>query len=162
MANDLNQCQFIGRLGKDPEVSYMPSGRAVCKISIAVGKSWKAKDTGQKQERTTWVPIVAFDKLAEIMGEYLRKGAQVFVSGEFTVRKWQDQSGNDRYTTEVIASSMQMLSRNESGNNNAASYEDDAAYQERMARNPPASNSAPMADFEDDIPFDVFERRSIA
>lgn len=165
MANDLNQCQFIGRLGKAPEVSYLPSGRAVCKISIAVSKSWKAKDTGQKQERTTWVPIVAFDKLAEIMGEYLKKGAQVFISGEFLVRKWQDQSGADRYTTEIVASDMQMLDSRPSGGSAHASGYDDYQYQQQAARQPgnqPHTTGGPQSDFDDDIPFAQFERGTIA
>lgn len=109
MANDLNLCQFIGRLGKDPEISAMANGTAVAKISIAVGESWKDKASGQKQERTTWVPVVAFGRLAEVMGQYLTKGSKVYLSGKFSTRKWQGQDGQDRYTTEIIANEMQML-----------------------------------------------------
>lgn len=113
--SDLNQCNFIGRLGKDPETRYMPNGNAVTNFSIAVGEQWKDKATGQKQEKTEWVNISAFGKLAEIMGQYLVKGSQVLISGKLTTDKWQDNDGNDRYTTKVIANTMQMLgSRDES------------------------------------------------
>ncbi len=109
MSNDLNLCQFIGRLGNDPEQKAMPNGNAVTNMSIAVGEQWKDKNTGQKQEATEWVRVVAFGKLAEIMGQYLNKGSKVYVSGKMKTRKWQDQSGNDRYSTEIIAKDMQML-----------------------------------------------------
>jgi len=108
MPNDLNLCQFIGRLGKDPETSATPSGTTVTKVSIAVGEQWKDK-AGQKKESTTWVSVVAFGKLAEIMGQYLKKGSKVYLSGKMSTRKWQDKSGQDRYTTEIIAGDMQML-----------------------------------------------------
>jgi len=108
MSNDLNLCQFIGRLGKDPETSATPSGTTVTKVSIAVGEQWKDK-AGQKKESTTWVSVVAFGKLAEIMGQYLKKGSKVYLSGKMSTRKWQDKSGQDRYTTEIIAGDMQML-----------------------------------------------------
>lgn len=103
MSNDLNQCNFIGRLGKDVEVRYAPSGDAVASFSIAVG--WKGKD----KEGTEWVPVVAHGKLAEICGKYLSKGSKVFVSGRFNTRKWQDKEGNDRYTTQINIDQMQML-----------------------------------------------------
>lgn len=107
MAKDLNDCKFTGRLGKEPDTRYQASGAAVCNISIAVQKSWK-KD-GVKQERTTWVPVTAFGKLAEIMGQYLKSGSRVLITGEFIVDKWQDRDGNDRYTTKIIANDMIML-----------------------------------------------------
>jgi single-strand DNA-binding protein len=109
MANDLNLCQFIGRLGKDPQTAFTPNGTAVTKLSIAVGEQWKDKQSGQKQERTTWVPVVAFGRLAEVMGEYLKKGSQIYLSGKFSVRKWKAEDGSDRWTTEIVASEMQML-----------------------------------------------------
>lgn len=112
--NDLNLCQFIGRLGQDPDVKYMPNGKAVANISIACSKSWKDQN-GQQQEKTTWVNVTAYERLAEIIGEYLKKGSQVYMSGALNVRKWQDQSGNDRYTTEIIANQMQMLSSKQQG-----------------------------------------------
>ncbi|WP_024602889.1 single-stranded DNA-binding protein [Pseudoalteromonas sp. TB41] len=109
MANDLNQANFIGRLGKDPEIRYTQSGQAAASFSIAVGSKWKDKNTGQQKENTEWVNLVAFGKLAEIMGEYLRKGSQIFVTAKFRTRKWQDQSGADRYTSEFVVENMQML-----------------------------------------------------
>jgi single-strand DNA-binding protein len=146
VANDLNQCNFIGRLGKDPEVLHMPSGDAVTNMSIAVGKSWKNK-SGEKQEQTTWVPIVVFGKLAEIAGLYLRKGSRIHVTGEFRVRKWQDQQGSDRYATEIVAEDILMLD----GKPQEGAAPRPAA-QPRSA--PPAQQSAPDFDgFDDDIPF---------
>ena len=103
MATDLNRCEFIGRLGKDPEVRYAASGDAVCNFSIAVG--YKAKE----KETTEWVRIVAFGKLAGICSDYLKKGSQVFIAGRLTTRKWQNKDGVDQYTTEVVADQMQML-----------------------------------------------------
>ena len=116
MSNDLNQCNFIGRLGKSPEVAFMPNGDAVCNFTIAVGEQYKDKQTGQKVENTNWVRVVAFRRLAEIIGEYLNKGSKIYISGKFRERKWQDKDGQDRYTTEIIASNMQMLdSKGDSG-----------------------------------------------
>lgn len=138
MSNDLNKCLFIGRLGADPEVRHMSSGKAVANFRIAVGSRWKDKQTGDKKEQTEWVSIVAFDKLGEICGDYLRKGSQVFVEGAMKTRKWQDKEGTDRYSTEVIASQMQMLGPGK-------------PQTERQQRQEPASESAP--DFDDDIPF---------
>ena len=109
MAYDLNRCEFIGRLGKDPELRRLPSGDAVANLSIAVGKSWTDKASGEKKEETTWVPLTMFGKLAEIAGEYLKKGAQIYVAGEFHVRKYQDKQGSDRWATEVRVDKMQML-----------------------------------------------------
>lgn len=106
--SDLNQCQFIGRLGKDPEIRYAPSGDAVANFSVASSQKWKDKN-GEKQEKTEWVRLVAFGKLAEIVGEYLKKGAQVYVSGRMQTRKYTDKDGVERYTTEVVLDQMQML-----------------------------------------------------
>ena len=110
--NDLNYCSFIGRLGKDIDLRYTSDQKPIANFSIAVGESWKAK-SGEKQEKTTWVNIVIFGKLAEIAGQYLKKGSKVFISGKFQVRKWEDSSGNDRYNTEIVldsfTGSMQML-----------------------------------------------------
>lgn len=108
MANDLNQCTFIGRLGKDPEVRSFPSGDKVVNISIAVGKTWKDKESGDKKESTTWVPVSFFGKTAEIVGEYCKKGSQILVVGEFVVRKYQ-KDGEDRYATEIRGERMQLL-----------------------------------------------------
>ena len=103
MSNDLNRCEFIGRLGKDPEVRFTASGEAICNFSIAV--SWKTKD----KDGTEWVKITSFGKLAGICGDYLKKGSQVFIAGRMTTRKWQNKDGVDQYTTEVVADQMQML-----------------------------------------------------
>lgn len=108
MSNDLNQCAFIGRLGKDVEMRYMPDGKAVASFSIAVGSQWKSKD-GDKQESTEWVNISAFGKLAEIVGEYLAKGSQVYVSGKMKTDKYTDKAGVDKYSTKIIADNIQML-----------------------------------------------------
>lgn len=140
MAKDLNDCKFTGRLGKDPDVRYQPSGAAVCNISIAVQKQWKKN--GEKQERTTWVPVTAFGKLAEIMGEYLKSGSRVLISGEFIVDKWQDRDGNDRWTTKIIANDMVMLDSRPSNDQNKQNQEQ------------PSSNQGNgFDDFDDDIPW---------
>lgn len=165
MANDLNQCNFIGRLGNDPETKYLANGDAVTNFSIACGESWKDKQTGQKQERTEWINVVAWRKLGEICGEYLRKGSQVMISGKFTTEKWQDQSGNDRYSTKIIANNMQMLG-NRDDNSNAADpapkYQQQAAAQQpvqqpsmeqQAGHNHQSAPSPASSEFEDDIPF---------
>ena len=105
----LNQCNFIGRLGNDPEVRYLPDGKSAATISIGCSEKWRDKQTGEQKERTEWVRCVSFGKLAEVMGEYLRKGSLVYVSGKMQTKKWQDNSGQDRYTTEIIISEMKML-----------------------------------------------------
>lgn len=105
----VNKVILIGNLGQDPETKYMPNGGAVTNITIATSESWKDKQTGEQQERTEWHRIVFFNRLAEIAGEYLRKGAKVYVEGRLQTRKWQDSNGEDRYTTEIVANEMQML-----------------------------------------------------
>ncbi|MCY7296809.1 single-stranded DNA-binding protein [Alteromonas sp. a30] len=108
MAKGINKVILVGNLGQDPEVKYMPNGNAVTNISIATSESWKDQ-SGQPQERTEWHRVVMFRKLAEIAGQYLRKGSQVYIEGKLQTRKWQDQGGQDRYTTEIVADNMQML-----------------------------------------------------
>ncbi|MCB1875562.1 MAG: single-stranded DNA-binding protein [Chromatiales bacterium] len=105
----VNKVILIGNLGNDPEVRYMPSGGAVANVSIATSETWKDKQSGDQQERTEWHRVVFFNRLAEIVGEYLRKGAKVYVEGSLRTRKWQGQDGQDRYTTEIVAAEMQML-----------------------------------------------------
>lgn len=105
----VNKVILVGNLGNDPETKYMPSGGAVTNISVATSEQWKDKQTGQPQERTEWHRVVFFNRLAEIAGEYLRKGSKVFIEGSLRTRKWQGQDGQDRYTTEIVASEMQML-----------------------------------------------------
>jgi single-strand DNA-binding protein len=105
----VNKAILVGTLGKDPEQRYMPNGNAVCNISVATSEQWKDKQTGEKQERTEWHRVSMFGKLAEIAGEYLRKGSQVYLEGKIQTRKWQDKEGKDRYSTEIVADTMQML-----------------------------------------------------
>jgi single-strand DNA-binding protein len=109
MARGINKVILVGNLGKDPEIKYTASGGAVANLTIATADSWNDKQTGEKVEKTEWHRVVAFQRLAEIMGEYLKKGSQVYIEGKLQTRKWQDQSGQDRYTTEIVASDMQML-----------------------------------------------------
>jgi single-strand DNA-binding protein len=146
MAN-LNQCNFIGSLGKDPEQRFFPDGTAVCNFSIAVNETWKDKN-GDKQERVTWIPIQATHKLAEICSQYLKKGSSVFVSGKFTTRKWQDKDGQDRYTTEIRADAMQMLGSKQDGGERSSAPARPAA--QRQAAAPVGSG---FDDMDDDIPF---------
>ncbi|HBF43431.1 MAG TPA: single-stranded DNA-binding protein [Desulfobacteraceae bacterium] len=105
----INKVILVGRLGRDPEVKYTPSGAAVANFSIATSEQWKDKETGEKQERTEWHKIVAWRRLGEICGEYLHKGSQIYIEGRLQTRSWEDRDGNKRYTTEVIAQNMQML-----------------------------------------------------
>ena len=107
--NGVNLVILLGNLGEDPEVKYSTGGRAVCNISLATNKSWTDKESGEKIEKTEWHRVVFFGRLAEIVGEYLKKGSSVYVEGEIQTRKWQDDSGHDRYTTEIVAKNMQML-----------------------------------------------------
>ena len=143
MANDLNHCAFIGRLGKDPETRYMPSGDAVTNISLAVGEQWKSKD-GDKQERTEWIRCCAFGKLAEIMGEYLMKGSQCYVSGKLRTRKWTTRDGQDRYSAEIVVDQMQMLGGKSENRGGGGGYNAPAAREQAPAAQP---------DYDDDVPF---------
>jgi len=148
MGKGINKVTIVGNLGNDPEVKQLPSGGAVTNISVATSESWKDKQTGQQQERTEWHRIVFFNRLAEIAGEYLKKGSQVYVEGSLRTRKWQDQSGQDRYTTEIVGNEMQMLGGRQDGSAGAD-------HQAPAQRKTPASQApAPaMEDFDDDIPF---------
>lgn len=116
MARGINKVILIGNIGQDPEVKYLPSGGAVTNVSLATSETWKDKNTGQPQERTEWHRVVFFNRLGEIAGEYLRKGSKVYIEGSLRTRKWQAQDGTDRYTTEIVASELQMLDgRDDSG-----------------------------------------------
>ena len=108
-ARGVNKVIIVGNLGADPDTRYMPSGSAVTNLSVATNESWKDKQTGEQKDRTEWHRVAMFGRLAEIAAEYLRKGSQVYIEGKLRTRKWQDQQGNDRYTTEIIADEMQML-----------------------------------------------------
>lgn len=105
----VNKVILVGNLGKDPEIRYTQNGAAICNLTLATSETWKDKNTGEQRESTEWHKVVAFQRLAEIMGEYLKKGSKVYVEGKLQTRKWQDQQGHDRYTTEVVADNMQML-----------------------------------------------------
>jgi len=154
----VNKVILIGNLGRDPEVRYMPDGGAITNISIATTENWKDKN-GEKQEKTEWHRVAFFGKLAEIAGEYLKKGSQVYVEGRLQTRKWQDKDGNDKYTTEIVADRMQMLgSRQGMGGAGAGAGEREAPERGESAR--PAGKPAgakpagsKFDDFEDDIPF---------
>ena len=114
MASGVNKAIIVGNLGEDPKTSVLPQGGAVTNFSVATSESWKDKNTGQMQERTEWHKVVMFNRLAEVAGEYLSKGSKVYVEGKIQTRKWKDQSGQDRYTTEIVGSQMQMLDSKES------------------------------------------------
>lgn len=109
MTRGVNKVIIVGNLGNDPDTRYMPSGSAVTNLSVATNESWKDKQTGEQKERTEWHRVAMFGRLAEIAAEYLRKGSQIYIEGKLRTRKWQDQNGNDRWSTEIIADEMQML-----------------------------------------------------
>jgi single-strand DNA-binding protein len=164
MARGINKVILIGNCGGDPETRYLPSGGAVTNITVATSESWKDKQSGQPQERTEWHRVVFFNRLAEIAGEYLRKGSKVYIEGGLRTRKWQDKDGQDRYTTEIVANEMQMLdSRGAGGGAPAGDNYETSAAPARQSSAPsrpapaPAKNEAPPAgnfdDFDDDIPF---------
>jgi len=159
MARGINKVILIGNLGNDPETKYMPSGGAVTNITVATSESWKDKTSGQAQERTEWHRVVFFNKLAEIAGEYLRKGSKVYIEGSLRTRKWQDQSGQDRYTTEIVANEMQMLDSRGAGGGASSDYDNapsPSRPQSKPAQSAPARNDAPppnFDNFDDDIPF---------
>lgn len=154
MARGINKVILVGTLGRDPEVKYMPSGGAITNVSIATSDQWKDKQSGERQERTEWHRVVFFNRLAEIAGEYLRKGQQVYVEGRLQTRKWQGQDGQDRCTTEIIANDMQMLGGRPGGGMGSGSYEDEAPPRQQQSS---GGNSQPpdrgFEDFDDDIPF---------
>ncbi len=153
----VNKVILIGNLGRDPETRYMPDGGAVTNVSIATTETWKDKN-GEKQEKTEWHRVAFFGKLAEIAGEYLKKGSQVYVEGRLQTRKWQDKDGQDKYTTEIVADRMQMLGSRQGMGGADRGAEREAPEREgggRAAGAKPASKPAggKFDDFEDDIPF---------
>ena len=148
MARGINKVILIGNLGQDPETKSLPSGSAVTNIRVATTEGWKDKQTGEKKEATEWHSVVFFDRMAEIAGQYLKKGSKVYIEGSLRTRKWQDKNGNDRYTTEIRATDMQMLDSKGGGGGGGGSYERPAKSE--------TSSAAPVAEksFEDDdIPF---------
>jgi len=167
----INKVILIGNLGQDPEVRYMPNGGAVANLTLATSESWRDKQTGETKERTEWHRVVIFGKLAEIAAEYLKKGSQVYIEGALQTRKWQDQSGQDRYTTEVVVNIggvMQMLGgrqgggemsqggqgswgQPQSGGNQFSGGQQSSAPANKPSA--PAASNEPPIDFDDDIPF---------
>ncbi|MCK5359311.1 MAG: single-stranded DNA-binding protein [Gammaproteobacteria bacterium] len=152
MARGVNKVILVGTCGKDPETRYMPSGGAVSSISVATNESWKDKQTGEKQERTEWHNITFFGRLGEIAGEYLKKGSQVYIEGSLRTEKWQDKQGQDRYTTKIIASEMQMLGGRPGGSGTSDWSSQQPAQNNTSAPAAPAS-APPSDDFDDDVPF---------
>ncbi len=152
MARGVNKVILIGNMGKDPDIRYMPSGAAAANCSLATSESWRDKNTGEMQEKTEWHNIVFFGRLAEIVGEYCKKGSKVYVEGRLQTRKWQDKNGNDRYTTEIVANEMQMLDSRGSGDYSAGNQQ---SYSGGQAQSAPQQPAPAMAndDFDDDIPF---------
>jgi single-strand DNA-binding protein len=157
MARGVNKVILVGNLGKDPEMKYTASGAAIANITIATSDSWNDKQTGERVEKTEWHRIVAFQRLAEIMGEYLKKGSQVYIEGKLQTRKWQDQNGQDRYTTEVVANDMKMLG-SRGGDAGAGARPQGGGGGGGFRNNPPAQQAPAQTgtnnDFDDDdIPF---------
>jgi len=164
MARGINKVILVGNLGKDPEVRYANNGSAIANISIATTESWKDRNTGEQQERTEWHRVVMFNRLGEIAGEYLKKGSQVYIEGKLQTRKWQDQSGQDRYTTEIVANEMQMLggrAGSDMGQGGGGGFQPRQQSQapqqsqqpQQQAAPQPAAQPQPSNDFDDDIPF---------
>ena len=149
MARGVNKAIIVGTLGQDPEVRYTANGSAVANLRVATNESWKDRQTGEQQERTEWHSIVMWGKLAEIAQQYLKKGSQAYFEGRIQTRKWQDQSGNDRYSTEIVANEMQMLGGR--GGGGGAPMESGGGGQSQSA--PTKPETAPMDDGFDDIPF---------
>ena len=158
----VNKVILVGNLGRDPETRFAPSGSAICNITLATSRNWKDKSSGEKREETEWHRVVFYDKLAEIAGEYLKKGRPVYVEGRLKTRKWTDKDGVEKYTTEIIAEEMQLLGGREGGGGGGA---DDEGYSRNREadsgrapsrRAPAAAASKPASDFsdmDDDIPF---------
>ncbi|MCL0015636.1 single-stranded DNA-binding protein [Providencia sp. PROV254] len=148
----VNKVILIGHLGNDPEIRYIPNGGAVANLTLATSETWRDKQSGEMREKTEWHRVIIFGKLAEVAGEYLKKGSQVYIEGQLQTRRWQDQSGQDRYTTEVVVNiggTMQML-----GNGNSNNNGNQTGNKSTSSPNQQYSNQTePPMDFDDDIPF---------
>jgi single-strand DNA-binding protein len=164
----INKVILIGNLGRDPEVRYTPNGAAICNITIATSRNWKDKNSGEKMEETEWHRVVFYDRLAEIAGEYLKKGRSVYVEGRLKTRKWQDKDGVEKYTTEIIADNMQLLGGRDGGGGAGGDEGGGGGYSRssqgggggersapasRPASKPAAKSSTGFDDMDDDIPF---------
>ncbi|MBK5912984.1 single-stranded DNA-binding protein [Rhodocyclus purpureus] len=159
----VNKAIIVGNLGRDPEIRYLPNGEAVCNVTVATSESWKDKNTGEKKEMTEWHRVVFYRRLAEIAGQYLKKGSSVYIEGRIRTRKWQDKEGQERYTTEIEANEMKMLGSRQ-GMGSPSGGDDsygEPSYGGSMPSSAPAAapRSAPAArkpsfdDMDDDIPF---------
>ncbi len=151
----VNKVILVGNLGRDPETRYAPSGDAICNVNLATTDTWKDKQTGEKKEATEWHRVVFFGRLAEIAGQYLKKGSQIYVEGSLRTRKWQDKDGQDRYTTEIRGDEMKMLGSRQ-GMGDAPPRESGSAPAAAPASRPaatPAASSSGFGDMDDDIPF---------
>lgn len=160
MARGINKVILLGHLGRDPEVKYIPNGNAVANITIATSESWKDKNTGQQQDRTEWHRVVLFGKIAEIAGQYLKKGSLVYIEGQLQTRKWTDQSGQDRYTTEIVVNhqgTMQMLDRKNAALGETGDFDMNQdgpqGHQQQPQPVPTKESGIPTFDDVDDIPF---------
>ena len=157
MAGSVNKAIIVGNLGRDPEVRTFQNGGKVCNLRIATSETWKDKNTGEQQEKTEWHRVVMFNRLGEIAGEYLKKGSKVYIEGKLQTRKWQDQSGQDRYTTEIVANEMQMLDSRGGSDMGGGGGGYQAPQQQTQAQSSPSPQPAaapqPSNDFDDDIPF---------
>ncbi len=156
MARGINKVILIGHLGADPETRAMPSGSSVANLRVATTESWRDKQSGEQQERTEWHRVALFGRLAEIAGEYLRKGSQVYIEGSLRTRKWQDKQGNERYSTEIVANDMQMLGGRGGSGGGAPSGSATAAGSREAGPDyagPSGGGSGEGTDFDDDIPF---------
>lgn len=164
----INKCIILGRVGNDPEVKYSASGSAIANLSVATSEQWKDKQTGEKKEQTEWHRVVIFGKLAEVAGEYLRKGSQVYIEGQLRTRKWTDSNGVDKYTTEIVIPQMggvmQMLGgrrddsdqqqpRQQSGQQPQGGWGTNPQQQQPQKQQSPQGGNEPPIDFDDDIPF---------
>ncbi|BCA94033.1 single-stranded DNA-binding protein [Legionella antarctica] len=160
MARGINKVILVGNVGVDPDVRYLPNGNAVTTLSIATSESWKDKVSGEKQERTEWHRVVCFNRLGEIAGEYVRKGSKLYVEGSLRTRKWQDQQGQDKYTTEIIAADIQML--DSKGNGGSSNYDEmpqaqqftEPQQRQNASKQQPSTTAQDAFDqLDDDIPF---------
>ena len=159
----LNKVILIGNLGKDPETRYAPSGDAICNLTLATTETWKDKSTGERREATEWHRVVFFGRVAEVAAQYLRKGSQVYVEGRLQTRKWQDQSGQDRYTTEIRGDEMKMLGGREAANSGNGALQQQQRPQQQASQQqqrtqqpqpaPAGGGNSGFGDFDDDIPF---------
>jgi len=149
MSRGINKVILVGNVGKDPEAKAMPNGNAVTNITVATSESWKDKQTDQQQERTEWHRVVFFNKLAEIASEYLKKGSKVYIEGSLRTRKWQGQDGSDRYTTEIVASEMQMLD----SRGGSSDHDEPPAPSQPNQQTGEAPSASGFDSFDDDIPF---------